>query len=272
MHGALLVGAERGGHHGRVQRVELDGVRVEYELTGAGEPVVLPHARPFVMWYLPLVAELRHVSVLRYRREAPAGWRIEDDARLCARLLRALGLRQVHVVGHAYGGVVALELARQGTVDLRSLALLEPATLGLLPPEEAAARATPLTQMARTEGSGTAMERFLRAVCDTDGPEALDKLIPGALTDALGHAAGFFTVELPAVVRWSFAPSDACNVAVPVLHVRGGRSAPRFADGAALLETWFPAADHRMLDVNHFAMAQAPEATAELLDRFWRTS
>ena len=274
----LLVGTRSAVHHGRVQRVELGGVRVEYELTGVGEPVVLPHARPFVMWYLPLVAELAHhlqqrsVSVLRYRREAPAGWRIEDDARLCARLLRTLGLRRVHLVGHSYGGVVALELARQGTADLRSLALLEPATIGLLPPGEAAARATPLSQMARSEGSATAMDRFLRAVCDTDGPEALDKLIPGALTDALSHAAGFFTVELPAAVRWSFTASDACSVDVPVLHVRGGRSAPRFAAGAALLETWFPAADHRMLDVNHFAMAQAPEATATLLDRFWRTA
>ena len=74
------------------------------------------------------------------------------------------------------------------------------------------------------------------------------------------------------MVRRSFAPGDACTVDVPVLHVRGNRSAPRFAESAVLLEAWFPAADHRMLDVSHFLMAQAPEATAELLDRFWRTA
>ena len=89
------------------------------------------------------------------------------------------------------------------------------------------------------------MDRFLRAVCGPDGPEALDALVPGALTDALAHAAGFLTVELPAAVQWSFEPSDARTVDVPVLHLRGGRSAPRFAEGAALLETWFPAAEHR---------------------------
>jgi pimeloyl-ACP methyl ester carboxylesterase len=61
-------------------------------------------------------------------------------------------------------------------------------------------------------------------------------------------------------------------VDVPVLHLRGNRSAPRFAESAALLEDWFPAADHRVLDVSHFLMAQAPEATADLLDRFWRTA
>ena len=116
------------------------------------------------------------------------------------------------------------------------------------------------------------MDRFLRAVCGADGPEVLDALVPGALTDALAHAAGFFAAELPAAVRWSFAASDARTVDVPVLHLRGSRSAPRFAESAALLEDWFPAADHRMLDVSHFLMAQAPEATADLLDRFWRTA
>jgi pimeloyl-ACP methyl ester carboxylesterase len=256
-----------------VRRVELDGVRVEYELTGEGEPVVLlPHARPFVMWYQPLTAVLQGVSVLRYRRDASAtGWSIADDARLCGRLLDHLGIEQVHVVGHSYGGLVALELARQGAAGLQSLALLEPATVGLLPPDEAAARTAPLVELARSQGSGTAMDRFLRTVCGPDGPEALDALVPGALTDALAHAAGFLAAELPAAVRWSFAPSDALTVDVPVLHLHGGRSAPRFAEGAALLETWFPAADHRMLDTNHFAMAQAPEATADLLDRFWRS-
>jgi pimeloyl-ACP methyl ester carboxylesterase len=210
--------------------------------------------------------------VLRYRREAPAtGWSIEDDARLCGRLLAHLNLGPVHVVGHSYGGLVALELARQGTDRLRSLALLEPAPVGLLPPDEAAARTAPLVELARAEGPGTAMDRFLRAVCGADGPEVLDALVPGALTDALAHAAGFFGAELPAAARWSFAPSDARSVDVPVLHVRGGRSAPRFAEGAALLETWFPAAEHRVLDgVNHLLMTQAPEATAEMLDRFWR--
>ena len=261
-------------HPVSVQRVELDGVEVEYQLTGAGEPVVLPHARPFVMWYQPLTAVLRkRETVLRYRREATAtGWSVEDDARLCVALLAHLGLGQVHVVGHSYGGLVALELARQGGAGLRSIALLEPATVGLLPPDEAAAQRAPILELARSEGTATAMDRFLRAVCGADGPEVLDALVPGALTDALAHSAGFFAAELPAAVRWSFTASDARTVDVPVLHLRGNRSAPRFAESAALLEDWFPAADHRVLDVSHFLMAQAPEATAELLDRFWRTA
>ena len=256
-----------------MQRVELNGVEVEYELTGDGEPVVLLHARPFVLWYLPLIEVLRDARVLRYRREAPTTrpWSVEDDARLCTSLLAHVGMDRPHVVGHSYGGIVALELARQNASALRSTALFEPAPVGLLAPDEAEHRAGPLAATARADGPGIAMDRFLRAVCDNDGPEALDELVPGALADGFAHAAGFFAVELPALARWSFGPSDAARIDIPLLNLRGTRSAPRFAEGAALLEAWFPAAEHRVLDgANHFLMAQAPDASAELLDRFWR--
>ena len=176
------------------------------------------------------------------------------------------------MVGHSYGGLVALRFARRGGAGLQSIALLEPATVGLLPPDEAAAQRAPILELARTAGTATAMDRFLRAVCGADGPEVLDALVPGALTDALAHSAGYFAAELPAAVRWSFAATDARTVDVPVLHLRGNRSAPPLAGSAALLEDSEPAADHRVLDVSHFLMAQAPEATAELLDRFWRTA
>ncbi len=257
-----------------MRHVELDGVRVDYELTGVGEPVLLPHARPFVLWYVPLVDALADMAVLRYRREAPGPtWCVEDDARLCARLLARLGLGRPHVVGHSYGGLVALELARQGEVDLRSVALLEPATVGLFAPDDAAARTAPLIELAGSEGAATAMDRFLRTICGAEGPETLDGHVPGALEDAVAHAPGFFGVELPAAVRWSFAASDVTGITAPVLHVRGGASAPRFAEGGAIIESWFPAAEHRVLPgVNHLLMAQAPEATAELLRKFWRAN
>jgi pimeloyl-ACP methyl ester carboxylesterase len=89
-----------------MEHVELDGVRIEYELAGHGEPVVLPHARPFVSWYSPLAGTLARTT-LRYRRSVPPGrsWRVEDDAELCARLLAHLGIERPDVVGHSYGGL-----------------------------------------------------------------------------------------------------------------------------------------------------------------------
>ncbi len=47
-----------------MQRVELAGRNVEYEIAGEGEPVVLVHARRFVSWYRPLVPALPGRTVL----------------------------------------------------------------------------------------------------------------------------------------------------------------------------------------------------------------
>ena len=47
-----------------MENVELDGVRVEYELLGDSDPVVLPPARPFVRWYEPLAAALDRAATV----------------------------------------------------------------------------------------------------------------------------------------------------------------------------------------------------------------
>jgi pimeloyl-ACP methyl ester carboxylesterase len=257
--------------------IELDGIRVDFEIVGAvGDPaVVLPHARPFVSLYRPLVDELAGRPVLHYRRETPdaPAHGIEDDARLCARLLAHLGIERPHVVGHSYGGLVALELARGWPDEIRSIALLEPATSGLLPSAEAAARMTGLAELARTRGPAAAMDQFLRAVGGPDGPELLERLVPGAVPDALAHAATFFAVELPATARWSFDAADAGRVALPVVHLHGGASAPRFAEGRRILEELFPAAPQHVLPgANHLLPAQEPAVIAELLAQFWRSA
>ena len=102
---------------------------------------MLPHARPFVMWYQPLIAGCHEPApaVLRYRREATAtGWSVEDDARLCVALLAHLGIERSTWSGTPTAASSPLSSPVRVS-GLRSLALLEPATVGLLPPDEAAA-------------------------------------------------------------------------------------------------------------------------------------
>jgi pimeloyl-ACP methyl ester carboxylesterase len=80
-------------------------------VTGGGDRVVLLHARPFVGGYPPLVDVLSEYSVLRYRRNVPLDGRpfsIDDDAAVCARLLDHVGFDRPHVVGHSYGGLLAM--------------------------------------------------------------------------------------------------------------------------------------------------------------------
>jgi pimeloyl-ACP methyl ester carboxylesterase len=109
---------------------------------GNGAPVLLLHgsASAAVMW-APVIDALKS----KFRAIAPdligygrtESWSdghdfsVEDE--LC--LLEPLMPRgaPVHVVGHSYGGLVALHLALAGRVVLRSLTLIEPVAFFLLP-------------------------------------------------------------------------------------------------------------------------------------------
>jgi len=60
----------------RMDRVALEGIELEYEIRGAGEPVVLIHPGHFADWFTPLLAEpalTEHYRVLSYHRVGCAG-------------------------------------------------------------------------------------------------------------------------------------------------------------------------------------------------------
>jgi pimeloyl-ACP methyl ester carboxylesterase len=165
-----------------VATVAIEGWPVEYEIAGDGDPVVFTHASPFVSWYRPLLDAVDGWTTLVYRRSATfrPGLCIEDDADLLAGLADHVGIERPHLVGHSYGGLVALSAAARGRPDVTSLALLEPATMGLLEPSQARQRSAPLFELAGRQGAAAAMEGFLQAVCGTAGRALLDQAVPGA--------------------------------------------------------------------------------------------
>ncbi len=252
-----------------MEQVELNGVALDFELTGDGETVLLPHARPFGRWYDPLVARLDGWRVLRYRRTAAAGLTIERDAELAAALLDHVHVARPHVVGHSYGGLVALALARHTAI--RSRAQIEPATPRLLDPATAAARSGPLLELAKTSGASTAMGAFLTAVCGEGGSDELERLVPGATAEASTHAAAFFAFELPAVIAYAITAEDVAGIEAPVLNMSGTESAPRFADAAAIVQAWLPHAARRSVPgATHLRPAQRADVVAAELVTFWR--
>jgi pimeloyl-ACP methyl ester carboxylesterase len=123
-------------------RVELYGSSVEYSEQGNGEPVVLLHCSGSsgAQWRA-LAARLAS----RYRVLAPdligygatsswhhrSGWCLAQEAALVRSLLGRLS-EPAHLVGHSYGGAVALHVARTQPGLLRSLVLIEPSAFHLL--------------------------------------------------------------------------------------------------------------------------------------------
>jgi 3-oxoadipate enol-lactonase len=253
-----------------------DGMTItfEYDQLGSGPPVVLAHAPAFTRWYDPLIAVLDGWSVLRYRRTVrgdTAAFSIDADAIAVAELIDHVHVERPHVVGHSYGGLVALALVRADPTAFASLALLEPAPTGFLPPDVARSVMAPLFNASATHGPPAAMHDFLRTVCGDDGATALDAAVPGAVADAEAAATQFFDVELAAVTAWDFDPLGLDRVAVPVLDLLGSASSARFVESAATLQRWLPSAHHHVIDgAGHALMATHPREVASHLQAFWR--
>jgi pimeloyl-ACP methyl ester carboxylesterase len=120
---------------------DVNGARLFYELTGAGEPLVLVHGSwgDHHNWDLvarPL-AERFHVVTFDRRghsqSEAPQGQgSVNDDVADLAALIETLDLAPAHVAGSSFGSVICLKLASRRPELFRTLAVHEPPALAVL--------------------------------------------------------------------------------------------------------------------------------------------
>jgi 3-oxoadipate enol-lactonase len=252
---------------------------LEYEVHGAGEPVLLIHGSQVAGSFLPLAREPaladRH-RLIRYHRRGFAGsdraadpFDIEDQARDAQALLAHLGVERTHVVGHSYGAVTALQLALDAPRAVHSLVLLEPP---LLSPELAAdlgPRLAPAIEAYAAGDARAAVDAFMRAVCGPDWREAAAAAVPGGAEQAERDVATFFEVEAPALQRWAFDRERVRQLAPPVMYVVGSESAPLFEAARALFTAAVPRAESVVLPgLDHLLHVRDPRRVADVVAGF----
>ena len=265
-----------------VDRVTVDDSTLEYEVSGTGEPVVFIHGALIADTFRPLLAEPgledRYRLVLYHRRgyagssRAPGPVSVVREAADCRALLRHLGVEWAHIVGHSYGGAVALQLALDAPSVARSLVLLEPALMVGASGQgyrESLARGI---ERYREVGAEVVVDEFLRARWP-GYRAALDGALPGAFAQAVANARTSFECELPGLLGWRFAEAEARRIGQPTLTVLGGESEllwSRFGEVHRLLLEWLPRAEGYVLHgATHFPQLQNPRAMAEVLAAFW---
>src|SRR5262245_25458146 len=126
-----------------MHRVNLDGVDLEYDVQGSGEPVLLIHGSIVADAFFPLLVEPSLTSnyrVISYHRRGFAGstrasspFTMAQQAADGRALLHHLGLPRVHVAGHSYGAAIAMQWALDAPAEVCSLALLEPPLMEWVP-------------------------------------------------------------------------------------------------------------------------------------------
>jgi pimeloyl-ACP methyl ester carboxylesterase len=266
-----------------VQRVTVDGLTLESETSGSGDPVLLIHGALIADSFLPLLTEPalagRYFFISYHRRgyanssgsSLPVS--IAQQAADCRGLLSQLGITRAHVVGHSYGGSIALQLALDAPDLVRTLVLLEPALLlGAHGPgyREALQRDTECFMAGDVVNT---VDNFLSARFGDGYRVFLDRAIPGAFDQAVTDAEATFRQDLPALPEWRFAEAEAREILQPAMLVLGEKSTalwPRFGETHQVLLDWLPQAECFVLpEATHALQIQNPAGLAKPLADFF---
>ena len=271
-----------------MDRAEVNGVILEYEVRGDGEPVVMVHGGLLADENAPLMREptlTDRFRVVNYHRRGFAGSSrlpgratIGDQAADLHALLDHLDIERAHVVGHSLGGVIGVQLALDAPERVQSLALLEPALMGAIAKAEAANNpqaaasqqqfAAGMAEVRRIYETGdkrAALEAFLETRAGDAFRGVLDWLLQsGEFEQAVADADTFLLVEMPAAFAWTFTPEDAARLRQPLLSVLGAHSPERAQRVNQVLQRWVPQTETLVLpNADHALPLMDPPGIAD---------
>jgi pimeloyl-ACP methyl ester carboxylesterase len=259
-----------------IKRANVDGIALEYEAEGSGDPVVFIHGGLFES-FGPMAADpaLDGFRLIRYCRRGYAGSKgdaavpIARQAADCLALIRFLDAAPAHVVAHSSGGVIALQLALDAPEAVRSLTLLEPALLSVPSGGRFFEKLAPAVGIYQAGDKAGAVDTFMRGVCGDQYRAAMEMALPGTIEQAIADSDSFFGGEFPAVGEWTFDQTDAARIRQPVLSVLGANSdtavgLPVYEEINERVLEWFPNAKPFVLPrAAHLLHVENPHDMAE---------
>lgn len=239
-----------------MREVPAGDATLHYFECGAGEPVILIHGslgdlHDFGPQLEPLASEFRVISYSRRHHPPNDPPKPVDQYELnahtsdLASLVRELEVGPAHLIGHSYGGYVALGFALEYPDLVRSLILAEPPVLPLLPMtsvggatlESFQRRVFGPTRAAFEKGETTeALRHFVDGICGTG---CFDDLPEGYRRDLIENKAAEFRLEVMSDPS-RYMPMLGCEalarVEQPTLLVTGENSPSFFPMITAELE------------------------------------
>jgi pimeloyl-ACP methyl ester carboxylesterase len=262
-----------------MQRATVADTILEYEVAGTGAPVVFIHGAFIADAFRPLVAAPdlagRYRLITYHRRGYTSGSRPQGpvstarQAADCLALLGQLGVAHAHVVGHSFGGAIALQLAQDSPAFVHSLVLLEPALMVGASGQAYRESLMRGGERYREAGAAVVADEFLQARWP-GYRESLEQVLPGGFAQAVANAQATFELDI-GFVDWRFGEPEARRLTQPALVVLGGKSEalwPRFGETHRLLLDWLPRAEGFVLPyATHFLHLETPHAAAVLAEK-----
>jgi pimeloyl-ACP methyl ester carboxylesterase len=264
-----------------MESVKVNGVELEYEAVGSGEPMLL--ISPVLAdGFLPLLSEpalADRYQLIRYHKRGwvgsthtPPPVSIADHAADAAALLDHLDLPRAHVAGHSSGAAVAVQLALDHPESVHTLILLELSLFSVPSGEAFLEQARPAFEAYGNGDHPGALAAFMSGVSGLDWTTCravLEERVPGSVSQAIKDADTFFGIELPALTEWAFGAEQAATIDRPVLSVVGSETQPLWVEVADFLRSSLPHVDECTVeDVGHFLHIQRPEPVARAMSQF----
>jgi pimeloyl-ACP methyl ester carboxylesterase len=265
-----------------MRTVVANGIVLECASSGNGDPVLFIHGALIAHSFEPILSHPALAGRYRlttYHRRGYEGSAhpmamatIADQAADCGALLEQLGIDRAHVVGHSFGGVIALNLAMHSPDVVATLTLLEPAlVLGANGPSYAKAIAQARQRYRSGDIEGT-VDEFLRIRFGEGYRGFLDRVVPNAFAQAVSNAGAAFEVDMPSAADFAFSETEAQTISQPTLVVLGADSDalwPRFGETHRFLMTWLRCPEPYVLPrATHALQMQNPYDLAVALDSF----
>jgi pimeloyl-ACP methyl ester carboxylesterase len=166
------------------------------------------------------------------------------DVEAVARLLSLPGNAPAHVVGHSYGGLIALTLARKHPSLVRSVAVYDPVAFGVLHDPDDAEGLADLSRASSdpvfSDSSLGGSERWLEGFIDYWNGPGTWRSMPEASRDRFLRVGRKVYLEVTSLMSDRARSSDYATLAVPVLLMVGEHSPPAARRVSALLATVLP--------------------------------
>jgi len=212
--------------------------RPGYFVAGTGTPVVMLHASlgsksQWTALATRLASRYRVIALDlcgygdNVVSAAGAAFTLDDEVRLVTDRLDALveSRMPVHVVGHSYGGLVALRFAQRSSDRVASLSLYEPVVFRMLDDDDAA-RADVRLLAQRISDFVAAGRRHDAAQMFVDfwnGDGSYASLPPPAQV-SIARRVDKLPLDFQAASRWPLDPEDLRAIVAPTLLLTGKRS------------------------------------------------
>jgi pimeloyl-ACP methyl ester carboxylesterase len=251
---------------------------IEYDERGAGPTIVLvPGSCSTGAAWRPVIAAFENrfrcvtTSLPGYGRTAERrsaqDMSITRNAETVEQVIRKAGGR-VHLVGHSFGGLVALAVALRNEVPLASLAMLEAPAMDVLREEEAHYRAFRVMTQAYFADFESGNREAIAAMIDFYGgagtwaswpPRVRAYAIETTPVNIRDWATGF---------GFPLSAATLGGIEAPVLVVRGGDSSPAMQRASAILHERSRGSELATIDgAAHFLIATHAGEVASLIAR-----